>query len=158
MTDRDTHEYGKWREKFHNRRDEEDFDYHGSPNPKRFYRSRREKVIAGVCGGMAERFGWDPVLLRVLAVLLFFMLAGPLIVIAYIVIWMVTPFRPFGASNLSEEEDRFWRGVSDRPTVTFSNLRYKFMDLEDRLRSMETAVTSDEWRLRRQFKDLEQNR
>ena len=32
-------------------------DQYGSPNPKRYYRSRHDKVIAGVCGGLAERFG-----------------------------------------------------------------------------------------------------
>ena len=46
-------------------------------------------------------------------------------------------------------------GVSDRPQVTFSNLRYKFMDLEDRLQGLESSVTSNEWRLRKQFRDLE---
>jgi phage shock protein C len=35
-------------------------DYSRSPNPKRFYRSRKESVIAGVCGGIAESMGWDP--------------------------------------------------------------------------------------------------
>ena len=36
-------------------------DYISSPNPKRLYRSR-DKVIAGVCGGIADRMGWDPTL------------------------------------------------------------------------------------------------
>ena len=44
-------------------------DQYGSPNPKRYYRSRHDKVIAGVCGGLAERFGWEPILVRLLAVL-----------------------------------------------------------------------------------------
>lgn len=132
-------------------------DMFRSPNPKKFYRSRNDRVIAGICGGIAERFGWEPLVVRLLAVASFFFFAGPLAVIAYIVVWMITPKAPMGGRNLSPEEDAFWRGVSDRPTVTFSNLKYSFMDLEDRLQTLERNVTSDEWRLRKEFRDLEQN-
>nr|WP_034762352.1 envelope stress response membrane protein PspC [Hyphomonas sp. ND6WE1B] len=129
---------------------------YGSPNPKRFYRSREDKVIAGVCGGLAERFGWEPVLVRVLAVLAFFFVMGPLALIAYVTIWMITPRRPFGLASVSPDEDAFWRNVSDRPRVTFGNLKYTFMDMDERLRNIERKVTSDEWRLRKEFRDLEQ--
>ena len=40
---------------------------------KRLYRSRKNKVIAGVCGGVAEYFSVDPTLIRLAAVLIFFM-------------------------------------------------------------------------------------
>jgi phage shock protein C len=159
MTHRKHHhrgdDYEGWKRSFHDRPDEEPYDYVGSPNPKRLYRSRKESVIAGVCGGIAERYGWEPVLLRVATVMAFFLFAGPLIILAYIIAWMVMPKRPVSARPLSKDEDSFWRGVSDKPAVTFSNLRYKFMDLEDRLQSMERSVTSDEWRLRKEFRDLE---
>ena len=126
-----------------------------SPNPKRFYRSRTDNVIAGVCGGLAERFGWEPLLVRLAAVALFLFVAGPLVFVAYIITWMITPKAPYGERPLSPEEDEFWRGVSDRPSATFSNLKYTFMDLEDRLQTLERNVTSDEWRLRMEFRDLD---
>ena len=132
-------------------------DPYGSPNPKKFYRSRNDRVLAGVCGGLAERFGWEPLLTRLAAVAIFFFMAGPLIVIAYIVTALITPKTPLGGRSLSPDEDAFWRGVSDRPGVTFANLKYTFMDMEDRLQTLERNVTSDEWRLRKQFRDLEQN-
>ncbi len=88
---------------------------YGSPNPKRFYRSRDDKVIAGVCGGLAERFGWEPVLVRVLAVLAFFFVMGPLALIVYVTLWMITPRVPFGRAAITPDEDAFWRNVSDRP-------------------------------------------
>ncbi|MFN7179652.1 envelope stress response membrane protein PspC [Hyphomonas sp.] len=130
-------------------------DPYFSPNPKRFYRSGQDKVIAGVCGGLAERFGWDPLLVRIVAALMFFFMAGPLILVAYIVVWMITPYAPFGYGNFSPEEDAFWRGVSDRPRATFGTIKYTFMDLEERLKNIERTVTSDEWRLRQEFRDLE---
>lgn len=130
-------------------------EYTRHPNPKRFYRSNSDSVIAGVCGGIADRMGWDPTLVRIAA--LVSMLTGffsGVVFIGYIVTWMITPRRPFSA-NLSPDEERFWRGVSDRPKVTLSNIKYKFMDLEERLQGLERSVTSEEWRLKRQFRDLE---
>jgi phage shock protein C len=129
-------------------------EYTYSPNPKRLYRSR-DKVIAGVCGGIAERMGWDPTLTRVATAVLFFMGGSPVILVAYVVIWAITPYAPYRPRNLSPDEERFWRSVSDRPAETFSNIRYKFKDMDDRLARMERAVTSEEWRLKREFRDLE---
>jgi phage shock protein C len=131
------------------------YDPYSSRNPKRFFRSRDDSVIAGVCGGIAERFGWEPILVRVLTVLLTLFMMGPVAIIAYIVIWMITPRAPLGYGGFSDEEDAFWRGVSDRPRATFGTIKYTFMDLEERLKNIERTVTSDEWRLRQEFKDLE---
>ena len=128
-------------------------EYNTSPNPKRFYRSREDKVIAGVCGGLAERFGWDVAIVRIAAIVL--TLIGVPTVIAYIVALVVVPKEPLGRGSITPEEDAFWRGVSDRPNVTFGNLKYTFMDLEDRLQNLERNVTSDDWRLRKEFRDLE---
>lgn len=57
---------------------------------KRLYRSRIEKMIAGVCGGIAEYFNVDPTLIRLVAILLLF--SGPGL-IAYIVAWIIVPER-----------------------------------------------------------------
>ena len=56
---------------------------------KRLYRSRTDKVIGGVCGGLAEYFDVDPTLVRLLVVLLF--LAGGIGVLAYLIAWIVIP-------------------------------------------------------------------
>ena len=129
-------------------------DYTYSPNPKRLYRSR-DKVIAGVCGGLAERMGWDPTLVRIAFAVLFFTGILSAVFIVYIVIWAITPVAPYRPRHLSPDEERFWRSVSDRPAETFSNIRYKFKDMDDRLARMERSVTSEEWKLKREFRDLE---
>ncbi len=131
------------------------YDPYSSRNPKRFFRSRNDSVIAGVCGGIAERFGWEPVLVRILTVLLTMFMLGPVAIVAYFVICVITPRAPIGYGNFSADEDAFWRGVSDRPRATFGTIKYSFMDLEERLKNIERTVTSDEWRLRQEFKDLE---
>ena len=49
------------------------------------------KMIAGVCGGLAEWFGWDPTLIRLLYVLIsIFSVAFPGIIV-YIILWVVMP-------------------------------------------------------------------
>ena len=136
---------------------EREEDMFRSPNPNRFYRSRTDKVWLGVCGGLAERFGWEPALVRILCVIGFFFLPGPVILIAYVVAAIITPKEPMGRPNLAPEEEQFWRNVSDQPRVTASGLKYTFMDLEERLRNIERSVTSEEWRLKKAFRDLEQN-
>jgi phage shock protein C len=128
-------------------------DYTTSPNPKRLYRSR-DKIIAGVCGGLADRMGWDPTITRAVTAVLLFCGVG-FVIPVYIVMWCITPVAPYRPRNLSPDEERFWRSVADRPAETFSNIRYKFRDMDDRLARMERSVTSEEWRLKREFKDLE---
>ncbi|MCF4120381.1 PspC domain-containing protein [Antribacter sp. KLBMP9083] len=55
-------------------------------------RPRQGRMIAGVCAGIARRFGWDPTLVRILAVVSLF-LPGPQI-IAYLVFWLLMPNDP----------------------------------------------------------------
>jgi phage shock protein C len=72
---------------------------------ERLYRSRRQRVLGGVAGGLAEYFGVDVVLVRLLWVMtLFFGGAGFL---AYIVAWIIIP---------DEQKINFSsRGVSNTP-------------------------------------------
>jgi phage shock protein PspC (stress-responsive transcriptional regulator) len=49
-------------------------------------------MLAGVCGGVAEYFNWDPTLVRVLFVVSI-LLPGPQI-LAYIVAWIIVPEAP----------------------------------------------------------------
>lgn len=60
---------------------------------KRLYRSTKEKMIGGVCGGMAEYFEIDPVLIRILFVVATFV--GGSGILAYIICWIIIPERPF---------------------------------------------------------------
>jgi phage shock protein C len=59
---------------------------------KRLYKSQKNKIIAGVCGGIAEYLDVDPVLIRLIAVLFFF--TGGATLIAYIVGMIIIPSRP----------------------------------------------------------------
>ncbi|MCS6845023.1 MAG: PspC domain-containing protein [Caldilineales bacterium] len=60
---------------------------------KRLYRSRTERVVAGVCGGLGAYFGVDPVLIRVLAVILGFISFGTAILL-YVALAFLIPLEP----------------------------------------------------------------
>ncbi|NMD14144.1 MAG: PspC domain-containing protein [Caldisericales bacterium] len=59
---------------------------------KKLYRSRKERVIGGVCGGIGVYFGIDPTLTRIIWVAA--TLLGGAGIIAYIVAWIVIPEEP----------------------------------------------------------------
>ncbi|MCB8569062.1 PspC domain-containing protein [Faecalibacillus faecis] len=46
------------------------FILRGNRNEKKLYRSRKDKMLAGICGGLAEYFDVDPSLVRLASVLL----------------------------------------------------------------------------------------
>lgn len=51
--------------------------------------SGNNRIIAGVCGGIAEYFGIDPTFVRVVAVVLFF--AGGFGILPYLICWLLMP-------------------------------------------------------------------
>ena len=59
---------------------------------KRLYRSRKEKMIGGVCGGLGGYFDIDPVIVRILFVVAVFL--GGSGVLAYIICWIIIPEEP----------------------------------------------------------------
>ena len=59
---------------------------------KKLYRSQNERMIAGVCGGVAEYFEIDPSLVRLLFVI--FAIAGGPGILAYIIMLLIVPEVP----------------------------------------------------------------
>ena len=55
----------------------------------KLYRSEKEKMLGGVCGGLAEYMGGDPTVMRVIFVLLG-MLGGHGILL-YLILWLIVP-------------------------------------------------------------------
>lgn len=60
---------------------------------KRLYRSQTDRKIAGVCGGIAEYFNIDPVIIRVIAVLLL-LPGGVPGFLPYVILWIIVPNNP----------------------------------------------------------------
>jgi len=153
------HHHHHWRE-----RERDRYAYNaGRPGPgPNFHRLRRDTrrgKIAGVCAGLSNYFGWRLKFVR----------------FGFIALSVIPPFFPLGfiiygilavvlkpedesalAPVRSREEEEFWRKFSMEPKATFSELKHRFRALDARIANMEHAVTSDEYGLRKAFRDLEQ--
>jgi phage shock protein C len=62
------------------------------------YRSKHDQMISGVCAGLADYFGLDPTVVRLLAVLAAVLSSGGAI-IAYVVLWLVVPEEPVATAE-----------------------------------------------------------
>ncbi|MFW5946655.1 MAG: PspC domain-containing protein [Candidatus Natronoplasma sp.] len=60
---------------------------------KRLYRSGKDKLLGGVCGGIGEYFEIDPVIVRIIWVILAFASLGTAILV-YIILWILVPRNP----------------------------------------------------------------
>jgi phage shock protein C len=89
---------------------------------KRLYRSRTDKYIAGVCGGIAEYWRVDPVWIRLIAVLLIF--ASGIGIILYVVAWIIVPKNPQQKSTpetrAEKVADKFIKKSKDKKRVDAS--------------------------------------
>jgi phage shock protein C len=120
-------------------------DYTSRNNPHRLYRDRENAMIAGVCAGLAEYFGFNRKGVRVVVAgsAIFFL---PFVLVSYIILALVLPVRPAEA-RLDEAQAQFWRGVSNAPSDVFSNVKHRFRELDQRLQRMEAFVTSREFEI-----------
>jgi phage shock protein C len=59
---------------------------------KKLYRSRTERWLAGVCGGLGNYFGVDPTLVRVIFVILSLTFGSGFLI--YLVLWLIIPNEP----------------------------------------------------------------
>ena len=60
--------------------------------PRKLFRSRTDRSIAGICGGLAEFFGLDVSLIRIATLIL--ILFGGLSIWVYIILWLIVPKAP----------------------------------------------------------------
>ena len=60
--------------------------------PKRLYRSKNDRVLGGICAGLGKFFTLDPVLVRVLWAISFFV--GGVGFLAYLIAWIIIPEEP----------------------------------------------------------------
>jgi phage shock protein PspC (stress-responsive transcriptional regulator) len=71
-------------------------------------RSKTDRVIAGVAGGIAERFGLNPALVRIAFVVSIFF--GGFGLLAYVVLWIALPVGPAQVPAIRIAEERYARG------------------------------------------------
>ena len=118
------------------------------------YRDPRRGMIFGVCAGFAEYFGFDVTVTRVVVAAVAFF-AFPIICIIYLGLGLLLPVRAYSGPQ-PRERDPVERQVRANPHDTLANVRYRFRDLDVRLQRLEKYVTSNRYKLEREFSKLEE--
>ena len=117
---------------------------------RKFYLDKERKKLAGVCAGIADYFDWDVTMVRIAWVVASCFWA-PVMITAYVVMaWMVDPKPAPGYSSAMGSGP--WPTDPSAPRRRFVDVRDRFDRLESRLRSLETVVTSREFRMDRELR------
>ena len=122
--------------------------------------------IAGVCAGIADYFGWELWLVRIITVSAFFLGAGGFVFVLYIAAWVVLEKKSkaqfkqndtVSAAPVNERpvevKTRVWQR-GEAPKDALQHLTNVFNGMEGRLRDMERHVTSARFQLNREFNQL----
>jgi len=121
---------------------------------QRLYQDRKKGLVCGVCAGIAEYFGFDLTVTRVLVAfsLVFFF---PPTILAYIVLALLLPKKP---ENLSADYDEartsLQKRVRSEPHSTLDSVRHRSRELDLRVQRLEKYLTSNRFNLDREFESL----
>lgn len=137
--------------------DEDGYEY--SEPDKKLRRNKIDGVFGGVCAGIGDYIGLDAVIVRIIFALLVVFTAFPLII--YFVLWIFIPKdhrapyrREYREARKARKQAKERREAPVR-TASFRDVKSKFRSLETRMQDLERSITSKEWQLRRDFRDLE---
>lgn len=124
--------------------------------PRKFRRNKIDGVFGGVCSGVGDYIGMDHLLVRIIFVLSVLFLGFPIFI--YFLFWIFTPSDKRAPYRREYREVR--RARRENPetpirTANFRDVKSKFRSLETRLQDLERSITSKEWQLNRQFRDLD---
>jgi phage shock protein C len=126
-------------------------------NPHKLYRDREHAMLAGVCAGLSNYFGFCRRAVRIIVfICLLLPPFMPFVIVSYVLLAFFLPVKPVEAT-VDQEKAQFWRGVSNAPSDVFSNVRHRFRQLDMRLQKMEAFVTSKEFEIDRELNRSSRN-
>jgi len=108
--------------------------------------------MGGVCGGLADYFGFNLKMTRALAVISLLM-AMPVTLVAYFGTVFLVPVAPNGGRQPNYDPE-FRKAVRSSPRQTLSDVRRRFQSLDSRMARLERYVTSSRFNLDQEFKKL----
>ena len=118
---------------------------------RRFRRSADNAMLGGVCAGLADYFGLNLRVMRILTAVAF--LAMPMTIVAYIGVLILVPAE-ITHTRRTKAGEQFSRSLRSSPTQTMRDVRSKFQSLDRRLARLEKHVTSPRYQLNRELDDL----
>jgi phage shock protein C len=119
---------------------------------RRFHRSRDRAVIGGVCAGLADYFGFNLKVTRLLAVIALLM-AMPVTLLVYFATVLLFPAES-DERRRPDQDPEFQRALRASPKETLADVRRRFQALDSRLARLERYVTSSRFDLDQEFRKL----
>jgi len=119
---------------------------------RRFYRNRDRAMVAGVCAGLADYFGFNLRATRFLAFISLLM-AMPVTLLIYFATVFLVPAAPDSARS-RDHDVAFRKAVRSDPGQTLSDVKRRFQSLDSRLARLERYVTSSRFNLDQEFRKL----
>jgi len=124
--------------------------YASMPN-RRFHRNADKAMLGGVCAGIADYFGFNLCVTRVLVIIAF--CAMPVTIIVYLALVVLIP--SVSVKDFPQPVDPgFRKAVRSSPSQTMSDVRSRFKSLDRRLARLEKHVTSSRYQLDREIDRL----
>ena len=68
---------------------------------KRLYRSRKDKILAGICGGVGKYLDIDPIIIRLIFIVLLLTVGSGILI--YLIAWIIIPLEPEDAEFMVKE-------------------------------------------------------
>jgi phage shock protein C len=119
---------------------------------RRFFRNRDRAMVAGVCAGLADYFGFNLRVTRFLAFICL-LIATPITLCAYFATVFLIPAAPDPARS-PDVDAEFRRAVRSDPGQTLGDVKRRFQSLDGRLARLERYVTSTRFNLDQEFRKL----
>ena len=129
-----------------------DLKQHRAENT-RFYRDKQNAKFMGICAGIGDYTGVNPLWIRLWAVLTIFITSG-LVIPLYFLIGLLANKKPAHLYYQDRDQTRFWQGVRQSPARTAREVRSRFRDIDRRLADIEYHYTSGNKQLSDQIEQL----
>lgn len=123
-------------------------------NPNKLYKNTKDGRFMGVCAGVADYFDIRPGVIRLLAVIAFFMTGIFPTLIIYLLLGFILENKPAVIVE-DPEEDKFWQKARTKPAYTKVDMQSRYSDIEKRTRNLEAYLTSKQFKLHRELRELE---
>jgi phage shock protein C len=126
---------------------------------RRLYRDPQNGVLGGVCAGLAEYFGTETWMVRILVVSAFLLSAGFFVVLAYIAACLILEKIPeerkqqqsvYKAHNVKQKS---WQAGRSAEQI-LQSVDAELAEMERNIRHMEAYVTSSAFKVEREINDL----
>ncbi len=129
--------------------------YRSDGSGNKLYLDKKNGMIAGVCAGIADHFGLDRWLVRIITITLL-IFTNSLVIFIYILAWIVLDNKPDDYIDDELEKEFAFERIKRKVTGGngFSDTFNRFAQLELRMRRLEAYITSKRFDLSKEINDL----